>query len=38
LLFAQNTFSDIFPGSKILAGNSTAGPPIFAILHDWRFM
>ena len=28
LLFAGETFSDIFPGSKILAENSPAGPPI----------
>jgi len=27
LLFARSIFSDIFAGSKILAGNSPAGPP-----------
>ena len=27
LLFAQSIFSDVFAGSKILVGNSPAGPP-----------
>jgi len=27
MLFARSIFSDIFAGSKILAGNSPAGPP-----------
>ena len=31
LLFSQMMFSDIFPGSKKLAGKSPAGPPIITI-------
>ena len=38
LLFAQRIVSDIFAGSKILVGNSSAGPPSVMLAENVLFL